>query len=178
VALPQLSGPSTPGVPGGSPGDFIPIDTYCKVRGLERVYVAGDATDFAVKHGGIAAQQADTAVPSVAAIAGASVTPKPLDPEIQAILIGGDGRLYMTMHLTGGHGPSSQIGEEPTWSPPTKIAARYLAPYLESPDRVLGASSDETPSPDERQQSRRTRPGRAAPTFGADGRWQAQRSLR
>ena len=33
VALPQLSGPPTPGVPGGSPAGFISIDPYCKPRG-------------------------------------------------------------------------------------------------------------------------------------------------
>ena len=32
VALPQLFGPSTPGVPGDSPGGFISIDPHCKVR--------------------------------------------------------------------------------------------------------------------------------------------------
>jgi hypothetical protein len=36
--------------------------------------------------------------------------------------------------VTGGHGSSSQISEEPTWSPPTKIAAKYLAPYLDAHD--------------------------------------------
>ena len=29
-----------------------------------------------------------------------------------------------------GHGSSSQLTGTPTWSPPTKIAAKYLAPYL------------------------------------------------
>jgi sulfide:quinone oxidoreductase len=133
VALPQLSGPSTPGVPGGAQG-FIPIDTYCQVHGLERVYAAGDATDFPIKLGGIAAQQADTAAQAIAALAGASVAPRPFHPEIHAILLGADKPLYLSAHVTGGHGSSSRISEEPTWSPPTKIAAKYLAPYLESRD--------------------------------------------
>jgi sulfide:quinone oxidoreductase len=136
VALPQLSGPSTPGVPGGAQGGFIPIDTHCRVRGLERVFAAGDATDFAIKHGGIAAQQADTAAQAIAALAGAPIEPKPFHPQIHAILLGGDKPLYLSAHVTGGHGLSSQVSEEPTWSPPTKIAAKYLAPYLESRDRV------------------------------------------
>ncbi len=50
-----------------SSGGFIPIDPHCRVCGLEHVYAAGDATDFAVKHGGIAAQQADTAAEAIAA---------------------------------------------------------------------------------------------------------------
>jgi sulfide:quinone oxidoreductase len=134
VALPQLFGPSTPGVPGDSPSGFISIDPHCKVRRLERVYAAGDATDFAIKHGGIAAQQADTAAEAIAALAGAPVEPKPFRPDIHAILLGGNKPLYMSAHVTGGHGSSSQISEEPTWSPPTKIAAKYLAPYLDAHD--------------------------------------------
>jgi sulfide:quinone oxidoreductase len=136
VALPQLSGPSTPGVPGGAHGGFIPIDAYCRVRGLERVYAAGDATDFAIKLGGIAAQQADIAAEAIAALAGAPVEPKPFHPEIHAILLGADKPLYLSAHVTGGHGSSSKISEKPAWSPPTKIAAKHLAPYLESRDRL------------------------------------------
>jgi sulfide:quinone oxidoreductase len=135
VALPQLSGPSTPGVPGGPHGGFIPIDTHCKVRGLEHVYAAGDATDFPIKHGGIAAQQADTAAEAIAALAGAPLEPTRFHPEIHAILLGGEKPLYLSAHVTGGHGSSSEISEEATWSPPTKIAAKYLAPYLETRDR-------------------------------------------
>lgn len=136
VALPQLFGPSTPGVPGGPQGGFIPIDARCAVPHLDRVWAAGDATDFPVKFGGIASQQADTAAEAIAALAGAPVEPKPFRPEIHAVLLGGDKPLYMSAHLTGGHGSSSEIGETPTWSPPSKIAAKYLAPYLESRDRA------------------------------------------
>ncbi|HEY2655270.1 MAG TPA: FAD-dependent oxidoreductase [Solirubrobacteraceae bacterium] len=136
VALPRLSGPSTPGVPGGAHGGFIPIDAHCRVRGLERVWAAGDATEFAIKHGGIAAQQADTAAAAIAALAGAPVEPRPFHPEIHAILLGGDKPLYLSAHVTGGHGSSSKVSEQPTWSPATKIAAKYLSPYLESHDRA------------------------------------------
>ena len=135
VALPQLFGPTTPGVPGGGESGFIPIDPHCRVRGLENVFAAGDATDFPVKFGGIAAQQADTAAEAIAAMAGAAVEPQPFHPVLQAILLGADKPLYLSAHFTGGHGSSSEIGEEPLWSPPVKIAARYLAPYLASRDR-------------------------------------------
>ena len=40
------------------------------VRGLDDVYAAGDLTDFPVKQGGIATQQADAAAESIAAAAG------------------------------------------------------------------------------------------------------------
>jgi hypothetical protein len=132
VALPQLFGPPTPGIPGGAQGGFIPIDAHCRVRGLHNVFAAGDATDFAIKHGGIAAQQADTAATAIAALAGAPVDPKPFHPEIHGILLGADKPLYLSAHVTGSLGSSSQISEEPSWSPPTKVVAKYLAPYLES----------------------------------------------
>jgi sulfide:quinone oxidoreductase len=135
IALPELFGPATPGVPGGPQSGFIAIDNHCRVRGLENVFAAGDATDFPIKFGGIAAQQADTAAAAIAALAGAPVEPQPFHPELHAILLGADKPLYLSAHITGGHGSSSQISEEPSWSPPVKIAAKYLAPYLESRDR-------------------------------------------
>ena len=60
IVLPELFGPSVRGLPAGEHG-FIPIDEHAKVRGVDRVYAAGDAADFPVKHGGLAAQQADSA---------------------------------------------------------------------------------------------------------------------
>ena len=80
VALPELFGPSTPGVPLKAHNGFIPIDAHCKVPQLDRVYAAGDATDFAVKHGGIASQQADTAAEAIASLAGAPIEPQRFHP--------------------------------------------------------------------------------------------------
>ncbi len=131
VALPELVGPSTPGVPKGSPGGFIPVDMHCKVRGLDAVYAAGDATDFPIKHGGIAAQQADTAAAAIAALAGAPVEPQRFSPTIHGVLLGAEQPLYMSAHVTGGHGSSSEIHEDPDFLPTDKIEAKYLTPYLE-----------------------------------------------
>jgi sulfide:quinone oxidoreductase len=140
VAAPQLFGPSTPGVPKGAPDGFIPVDVHCKVRGLEHVYAAGDATDFPVKLGAIAAQQADTAAEAIAAAAGADVKPTPFHPAVHAVLLGGDTPLYLSAHITGGHGTSSQISDTPSWSPVAKIAAKYLAPYLDARDRAASGT--------------------------------------
>jgi sulfide:quinone oxidoreductase len=136
VALPQLFGPSLPGVPLQAHNGFVPIDAHCKVTGLERVYAAGDATDFAIKFGGIASQQADTAAEAIAALAGVAIEPAPFNPVLHGALIGGPRPLYLSAHVTGGHGSSSEVSEAPTSSPPTKIAAKYLAPYLESRDQA------------------------------------------
>lgn len=129
VALPELFGPPVHGLPLAQHG-FLPVDQHCQVRGVERVWAAGDATDFAVKHGGIAAQQADTAAEAIAALAGAAIEPGPFDPVIHGILLTGERPRYLTAHITGGHGFSSEVSDAPTWSPATKIAAAHLGPYL------------------------------------------------
>lgn len=136
VALPELLGRDIPGIPRSGIGEFIPVDEHSRVPGLERVFAAGDATEFPIKHGGIAAQQADAAAQAIAALAGADLEPQPFDPVMRAILLGGDKPLYLQAHITGGHGSSSDVSEQPLWSSQAKIFARYLTPYLESHDRA------------------------------------------
>jgi sulfide:quinone oxidoreductase len=136
IALPELFGPAIPGVPKRGPQGFIPVDPYCRVPDVERVWAAGDATEFAVKHGGIAAQQADVAAASIAALAGAPVDPVKFHPVIHAVLLGGDHPLYLSAHITGGHGSSSRVSDQPDWSPPTKIAAKRLAAFLQSREQA------------------------------------------
>lgn len=140
VALPELDGPSVPNLPEAAYG-FIPVDAYSQVVGVERVYAAGDATDFAVKLGGIAAQQADTAATAIAALAGAPIDPTPFHPVIHGVLLGGEKPLYLSAEITGGHGSSSHVSNTHEWLPSTKIAAKYLAPYLESRDRATDATA-------------------------------------
>jgi sulfide:quinone oxidoreductase len=141
VAMPELRGPSVAGVPGGAVGGFIPIDVHCKVPGIDRVWAAGDATDFAIKYGGIAAQQADVATQAIAALAGVAPEPGPFHPVIHGILLTGGKPRYLSANVTGGHGSSSQVTDAPTWSPATKIAAKYLAPYLEQHDRLARSNA-------------------------------------
>ena len=141
LALPELFGPSTPGVPKSSPDGFLPIDAHCQVQGLKLVWAAGDATDFAVKHGGIAAQQAQTAAGAIAALAGAPVQPAPFHPIIRAVLLSLDKPKYLSAQITGGHWSSSEISDTPSWSPVGKIDAKYLAPYLEERDRIAGRTA-------------------------------------
>jgi sulfide:quinone oxidoreductase len=130
VALPELYGPSVRGIPLSEHG-FIRVNPFGAVLDVERVYAAGDATDFAVKHGGVASQQADTVAESIAALAGADVTPQPFHPVVHGMLLTDGKPRYLTARITGGQGFSSEITDEPTWSPPSKIASKHLAPYLE-----------------------------------------------
>jgi sulfide:quinone oxidoreductase len=111
----------------------VPISSRCEVIGIERVYAAGDATDFPVKYGGIAAQHADAAAASIAAAAGAPTEPTPFDGVVHGVLISGrkQPHLYFTARIEGGRARDSRTSDTPTSSPEAKIAARYLGPYLD-----------------------------------------------
>jgi len=135
IALPELYGPGVRGIPLSEHG-FIRVDQYGRLLEGGPIYAAGDAIDFAVKHGGLASQQADVAAESIAALAGAPVTPKPFHPVIHGMLLTGAKPLYLTAKITGGHGFSSELSDTPTWSPPMKVAAKYLAPYLDALDHT------------------------------------------
>lgn len=133
VALPELRGPGMPGLPHDTTG-FIPVDGHSKVKGIEGVWAAGDATDFPIKHGGIAAQQADVAAESIAAEAGAPVEAQQFKPVIEGIMLTGGTPLHLRAEITDGGGGLSELTELLRGSRIPKIAARYLAPHL--PDQV------------------------------------------
>jgi sulfide:quinone oxidoreductase len=135
VALPELYGPPVRGIPLAEHG-FIRVTPHQQVPDAGPVYAAGDAVDFPIKHGGLAAQQADVAAQSIAAMAGAPVTPEPFDPVIHGMLLTGGAPVYLTAKLTGGQGFSSEITDTPTWSPASKIVSKYLAPYLDRQDHA------------------------------------------
>jgi sulfide:quinone oxidoreductase len=130
VTLPRLIGPAVPGLSAG-PGSFTPIDDYCCVPGTEgRVFAAGDATDSPVKHGGLGAQQADTAAAGIAHLAGAAPRPDPLMPIIRSTLLTGDRSLYLLARVVDGLGWSSEVRERPPWPVDHKVVAEELGPYL------------------------------------------------
>ena len=129
VTLPLLSGPALTGVPTAGPSEFIPVDDYGRVAGLDNVYAAGDAVDFPVKQGGLAAQQADAVAEHVAASYGAPVDPKPFRPVLRGQLFTGDEPLFMRSGVQGSD-PDVPDAWHPLWWPPTKVAGRYLAPFL------------------------------------------------
>jgi sulfide:quinone oxidoreductase len=98
VALPRLQGPRIGGVPQTFEG-FIPVDLHGRVTGLSDVYAAGDVTTFAVKQGGIAAQQAAAAAEAIAAAAGLAVEPRPFRPVLRGLLVTGEGPQYLRCEL-------------------------------------------------------------------------------
>jgi sulfide:quinone oxidoreductase len=144
VALPRLHGTPIDGLPQTVEG-FVAVDPHGRVRGLDDVFAAGDITSFPVKQGGIAAQQADAAAETIAALAGADVTPQPFRPVLRGLLLTGRQPRYLRHELTGGAGDSSTASPEPLWWPPAKIVGQYLAPFLGEISAV--ESPHEAPAP-------------------------------
>jgi sulfide:quinone oxidoreductase len=102
VAFPELIGPHIRGLPSAA-YSFIPVDHLCRVPGTDDVYAAGDGTDYPVKHGGIAAQQAEVAARCIAAAAGIDVQPHPFHPTLSGMLLTGGRTHYPNARLIGGH---------------------------------------------------------------------------
>ncbi|HEX7058478.1 MAG TPA: FAD-dependent oxidoreductase [Solirubrobacterales bacterium] len=131
VSAPRLEGRRIAGVPHDRDG-FVPVDEHCRVMGMERAYAAGDVTNFPVKQGGIAAQQADVAAEQIAAEAGAGVDPQPFEPILRGTLWTGEGQRFLYGRLTGGYGETSELTEHARWEHEGKIVGAHLAPFLDS----------------------------------------------
>jgi sulfide:quinone oxidoreductase len=138
VTLSKLSGPAIAGLPSDADG-FIRIDAHSRVGGLADVYAAGDGTDYPIKQGGIATQQADAAVEAIVAGFGAPVAPTPVRPMLRGMLLTGIAPLYLRSSVGNGRVREQQATIDPLWWPPSKIAARYLAPYLAGHNAIARA---------------------------------------
>ena len=71
---------------------------------IEDVFAAGDITNFPVKQGGIATQQADTVAAVIAASAGSDVDPHPFRPVLRGLLLTGGQPRYFRQEITRGVG--------------------------------------------------------------------------
>jgi sulfide:quinone oxidoreductase len=129
VALPELRGPAVPGLPSDI-GGFIPIDDYARVVGAKHVWAAGDATDFPIKHGGVAAQMADTAAGFIAKLAGSPIQVRKFSPVPQGVLLTGASPRLLKGQLAGARGVPDKLRKLHRGDVTPKIAARYLAPRL------------------------------------------------
>jgi sulfide:quinone oxidoreductase len=134
VALPLVRGPQLEGVPTEPRFGFIPVDLHGRVEGLDGVYAAGDATHYPIKQGGLAAQQADAVAHHVAARHGALVEPSPFRPVLRGMIFTGGAERFLR---------EGRAAPQALWWPPTKIAGRYLAPYLY--ERDAGAAPGQAP---------------------------------
>lgn len=142
VSLPLQAGPRLAGLPTDRRG-FIPADEHGRVLDVVDVYVAGDASTYAIKQGGLAAQQADLVVADVVRRAGGEA-PEPEGLVLRGLLRTADGPRYLRAELADVDGTST-FSNEPLWWPPSKIAAHWLAPYLARID-VEQPSAKQTPA--------------------------------
>jgi sulfide:quinone oxidoreductase len=129
ISLPRLLGPKIPGIPHDAQG-FIPVDLHGLVQGELDVYAAGDATTCPIKQGGVASQQADAVAEAIAARAGAEIEPTEFRPVLRGLLLTGSTPRYMRAEVAGGRGDDWDVSEHALWWPPSKVAGRWLAPYL------------------------------------------------
>lgn len=152
ITLPTITGPNIRGIPGDAVDRFVSVDAYCRVRHTDgRIFAAGDATDLPLKHGGLGAQQADTAAAGIAHLAGAAGPASPLHLMIQGELLAAGAPRYLSAHLihddTHADGFGSKLYAHPPWLPDEELVAAELAPYLrglrdsESDDRQRPAAA-------------------------------------
>jgi sulfide:quinone oxidoreductase len=132
IAVPRLTGRPVPGLPADRDG-FLPVDEENRVRGADGVFAVGDATDFPIRQGGLATQQADAVAARIAAAAGAPVEPWRFRPVLRTMLLTGGTPLWLQYAPAGGEGEGAVAGT-PLWGPRTKIAGRWLGPYLAARD--------------------------------------------
>jgi sulfide:quinone oxidoreductase len=137
VTLPLLDGPRIVGVPRDH-GGFTPIDEHARVIDLADVYAAGDGTNFPIKQGGLATQEADAAAEHIAQRAGAPVDPRPFRPVLRGKLMTGGPEPFFRSAIAGGGG-EGQVSEQPLWWPPTKISGHYLHRWLFARDPAIRA---------------------------------------
>jgi sulfide:quinone oxidoreductase len=132
VHVPLLAGPRLAGVPYDAAG-FIAVDDDLHVTGDPDVYAVGDGTTSPIKHGGLAAEQAAAAAERIAWRAGAEHRPRPYAPALRALLRTENGPRYLRAEPPGGDG-ECVVSDQPLWWPPSKVASRWLTPWLASRD--------------------------------------------
>jgi sulfide:quinone oxidoreductase len=139
LALPRAIARGVGGVALDERG-FIRVDAHGRVEGAPGVWAAGDAVAYPIKQGGLAAQQADAAAESIAADAGVAIEPQPYRPVLRGVLLTGRGRQWIRRDLEAES--EGESVRHALWWPPTKVAGRYLAPYLASLEEAEFTDAD------------------------------------
>jgi sulfide:quinone oxidoreductase len=134
VAVPRLVGRRLTGVPADWNG-FVATDPHGRVHDLPDVFAAGDMTQFPVKQGGLATQQADVIAAVLASRAGADVEVPPARHVLRTHLLMPGGPLYLRVELDHAGRPLASDGEaqlsaDPLWWPAAKLFGRHLSPWM------------------------------------------------
>jgi sulfide:quinone oxidoreductase len=134
VALPELRGRRLTGVPASRSG-FVPVDASGRVEGLEDVYAAGDLTTCPIKQGGLAAQQADVVVQTIATSLGIPVKQVRTPQVLNTRMLAGDTAVFLRTEFDWTGQPTrttlARVNDEHP-AKAAKVLGRYLLPYLET----------------------------------------------
>jgi sulfide:quinone oxidoreductase len=134
VSLPELRGRRLTGVP-ASPSGFVPVDACGRVEALEDVYAAGDLTTCPIKQGGLAAQQADVVVQTIAASLGIPVKQVRAPQVLNTQMLAGETAVFLRTEFDWRGQPARaslvRVNEEHP-AKAAKVLGRYLLPYLET----------------------------------------------
>lgn len=156
IALPRLRRSPVPGLPSTAEG-FLAVDELSAVEGVEAVYAVGDITDQPIKQGGLAAQQADAAAAAIAQRFGAPVEPQPFKPVLRGMLLTGVASAFLRRG-EGEEAGASEAGFDALWWPPSKIAGRYIGPFLAEAHGVGEAQTlTDRPTPSDPERAARDR---------------------
>jgi sulfide:quinone oxidoreductase len=128
IALPLLEGPAIAGVPLDRHG-FVQVDAAMAVRETEHIHAAGDATDGAIKQGGLAGQQADTAVAEIVRSCGGEPPAVAYEPVLRGKLIAADGEELFLRRVLDGDDAGEASGDR-LWEPAGVVCAWRLARWL------------------------------------------------
>lgn len=141
VAMPEQRGYHLSGVPADG-GGFVPVDDFGRVRGVKRVWAAGDITDVPIKRGSVAAGLADVVADSVAALAGVRVTVRPFAPALRAVLRTGAAPHYL-YGQSARHGAlvESELSKHPIDGDEDQLQARHLVAGLRRVRTVEAAAT-------------------------------------
>jgi len=128
ISLPLLHGPAITGVQLDRHG-FVRVDERMAVIGTEHVYAAGDAADGAIKQGGLAGQQADTAATEIVRSCAGHPPPAAYEPVLRGRLTAPDGEeLYLRRALDGSD--PGRVASYPLWQPASIVCAWRLARWM------------------------------------------------
>jgi sulfide:quinone oxidoreductase len=142
VAMPRVTGPAIRGLPGGGAHGFLPIDKHCAVHDTDgRVFAAGDAANYPIKHGGLGAQMADAAAAAIAVLAGVQQKAPAFNPVIRGKLLTGREPVYMSAQPVGAESFESRVYDEPPWPTDEKVIAEELGSYFATLDGAREAGS-------------------------------------
>ncbi|MCW3014638.1 MAG: hypothetical protein JWO02_1730 [Solirubrobacterales bacterium] len=128
ISLPLLNGPALAGLPLDGRG-YVQVDAHMAVPGTDDVYAAGDATNGAVKQGGLAAQQADTAAAEIVRSCAGNTPRVPYTPVLRGKLTTPGGQeLYLRRALDGLD--AGRADDRPLWQPSSVVCAWRVARWL------------------------------------------------